>query len=380
MNKGQTSADEIFMGRALELARRAWGRTHPNPMVGALIVEGGEVVAEGFHAQDGGPHAERVALAALGRAPKPGAVLFVTLEPCSTHGRTGACCDAIVSAGLRQVVVGATDPNPAHAGRGLERLRAQGVSVRSGVAEAECRDLNLIFNHWIVKKRPFIAGKVAMTLDGKIACRTGDSQWITGEAARADGHRWRKLFPSIMVGAGTVLADNPSLTLRLNGEPEDCGRRFIFDTTLRTAAMNTADWPRVYSDRWKARTIVVTTSAADAGTRRRLEAAGVELWVQEAGRGPAAWAQFSSACAAANISGVYVEGGSQLLSSALAAQALDYLFCYQAPVFFADSEAMAAFTGQVPGSPSEGMRLVDLRRDNWGDDALVRGRLNYHKA
>ncbi|AKC82804.1 riboflavin biosynthesis protein RibD [Verrucomicrobia bacterium IMCC26134] len=368
------------MGRALELARRAWGRTHPNPMVGALIVEGGEVVAEGFHAQDGGPHAERVALAALGRAPKPGAVLFVTLEPCSTHGRTGACCDAIVSAGLRQVVVGATDPNPAHAGRGLERLRAQGVSVRSGVAEAECRDLNLIFNHWIVKKRPFIAGKVAMTLDGKIACRTGDSQWITGEAARADGHRWRKLFPSIMVGAGTVLADNPSLTLRLNGEPEDCGRRFIFDTTLRTAAMNTADWPRVYSDRWKARTIVVTTSAADAGTRRRLEAAGVELWVQEAGRGPAAWAQFSSACAAANISGVYVEGGSQLLSSALAAQALDYLFCYQAPVFFADSEAMAAFTGQVPGSPSEGMRLVDLRRDNWGDDALVRGRLNYHKA
>lgn len=371
--------DEIFMGRALQLAARAWGRTHPNPMVGALIVEDGEVVAEGFHAQDGGPHAERVALAALGRAPKPGAVLYVTLEPCSTHGRTGACCDAIVSAGIKHVVVGASDPNPAHAGRGYERLRAQGVNVTTGVLEPECRDLNLIFNHWIVEKRPLFAAKTAMTLDGKIACRTGESKWITGESARADGHRWRKLFPAIAVGAGTVLADNPGLTRRVPGEAEDCGRRFVFDTTLRTAAMDAAEWPKVYSDRWKEHTIVVTTQAASADIRRRLEAAGVQVWVHENSRGKVAWDEFARRCAEARITGVYLEGGAQLLSNALAARAIDYLFCYQAPILFADSEAPAAFTGLVPGRPSEGVRLADLRRATLGDDALVRGRVVYSR-
>jgi len=371
--------DEIFMGRALALASRAWGRTHPNPMVGAVIVEDGVVVAEGFHAQDGGPHAERVALAALGRAPRPGAVLYVTLEPCSTHGRTGACCDAIVEAGFKHVVIGASDPNPAHAGRGFERLRAQGINVVTGVAEAACRDLNLIFNHWIVQKRPLLAGKIAMTLDGKIACRTGESKWITGEAARADGQRWRKLFPAIAVGAGTVLADNPSLTRRVAGEAEECGRRFVFDTTLRTAAMEAAEWPRVYTDRWRENTIVVTTQGASAGIRSRLEAAGVQVWSHEASRGKVAWDGFAQRCAQESVTGVYLEGGAQLLSNILAARALDYLLCYQAPLLFADSEASEAFTGLVPGCPGEGIRMTELHRAEFGDDALVRGRLVYPK-
>ena len=368
------------MGRALALASQAWGRTHPNPMVGAVIVEDGKVVAEGFHAVDGGPHAERVALAALGRAPKPGAVLYVTLEPCSTHGRTGACCDAIVAAGLKHVVVGASDPNPAHEGRGFELLRAQGVEVVTGVAEAECCDLNLIFNHWIVAKRPLLAGKIAMTLDGKVACRTGESKWITGEAARADGQRWRKLFPAIAVGAGTIQADNPNLTRRIAGESEECGRRFVFDTTLRTAAMDSAEWPRVYTDRWKENTIVVTTPAGSAATRSRLEAAGVQVWLHEASRGKVVWDEFAERCVQANIAGVYLEGGAQLLSNVLAAKALDYLFCYQAPLVFADLEATEAFTGLVPGRPAEGIRLTDLRRAQFGDDALVRGRLVYPKV
>jgi len=375
-----SGSDELFMQRALVLARRAWGRTHPNPMVGAIIVEDGAVVAEGFHAQDGGPHAERVALAALGRAPKPGAVLYVTLEPCSTHGRTGACCDAIVEAGIGRVVVGASDPNPAHAGRGLVRLREQGVTVTSGVAEAECRDLNLIFNHWIVKKRPLLAGKMAATLDGKIACRTGESKWITGPEARADTHRWRKLFPSIAVGAGSVLADNPRLTRRVPGEEEDCGKRFIFDTTLRTAAMDAAEWPAVYTDEWKGNTIVVTTSTADAKLRLRLEAAGVQVWVHESARGRVAWGEFSERCAQAGITGVWLEGGAQVLSNALAAHALDYLFCYQAPVFFADNEAASALTGLAPGRPEEGVRLADMCRAGLGEDALVRGRVIYPQA
>src|SRR5262245_54618262 len=185
---------EHFMRRAIVLARGVWGTTHPNPMVGALIVEDGHIVAEGATAPDGGPHAERLALLARGKTPRPGATMYVTLEPCCTHGRTGACTEAIIAAGIKRVVVGATGPFPEHQGKGFEMLRAAGIEVISGVLERECNDLNLIFNHW-VKRGPMLAAKAAITLDGKIACRTGESRWITNDAARIDVHRWRRLFP-----------------------------------------------------------------------------------------------------------------------------------------------------------------------------------------
>jgi len=206
--------EEQLMVRALELARRGWGATNPNPMVGALIVEEGDIVAEGWHAKDGGPHAERAALAALGRRPRPGATMVVTLEPCSTAGRTGACCDAIKAAGIARVVVGTTDPNPAHAGRGADVLRAAGIEVLAGVRASECAELNLIFNHWITTGRPLIAGKVATTSDGYSHPPAGVDRWITGAAARENVHHWRRFFPAIAVGAGTVLADDPALTRR----------------------------------------------------------------------------------------------------------------------------------------------------------------------
>ena len=162
-------SDTIFMRQAIGLASQAWGQTHPNPLVGALIVEGTEVVAEGWHKGAGQPHAEVEAFAALGRAPAEGAVLYVTLEPCSTVGRTGACTNAIIDCGIRKVVVGAVDPNPAHSGRGLQILREAGVEVEQGILEDECNDLNLIFNHWITNGTPLLAAKMAMTLDGKFA-------------------------------------------------------------------------------------------------------------------------------------------------------------------------------------------------------------------
>ncbi len=262
------SNDETLMARALDLARRAWGDTHPNPMVGALIVEDGEVVAEGWHARDGGPHAERVALSALGRAPKPGATMVVTLEPCCTHGRTGACTEAILASGIRRLVVGATDPNPEHAGHGLEVLRAGGVEVISGVLASECEDLNLIFNRWITTGGPLFAAKVATTLDGKIACRTGDSKWITNERSRADVMRWRRLFPAIAVGAGTVAHDNPRLPSRSEGSAEASPWRFIFDGRLRTVVDHSI--PSVYTDEFRERTIVVTTEHAGEGYVKKL--------------------------------------------------------------------------------------------------------------
>lgn len=363
------------MRRALELARRGWGDTHPNPMVGALIAEDGRVVAEGWHAQDGGAHAEKAALAALGRAPKPDATLYVTLEPCSTAGRTGACTEAILTAGVRRVVVGATDPNPVHAGRGLERLRAAGVAVTAGVLERECADLNLIFNHWITTGGPLLAAKVAASLDGKIACRTGESQWITGEAARADVHRWRRLFPGIAVGARTVLKDNPRLTVRLPGEPERCPWRFVFDGLLRTVVDRGA--ARVFTDEWREKTIVVTTPHGGLGYVRKLREQGIKVWCLDSTSHRVPFAAFRKKCTEEKISGVYVEGGAQLVSELVRARELDYLFSYRAPLLLADDKAKSIFHGLRPERPEQGVRLAEVRHEIFGDDSLMRGRLVY---
>lgn len=367
--------DEYFMRRAIAQARRAWGRTHPNPLVGALIVEDGEVVAEGFHAQDGGPHAERVVLATLGRKPKAGAVLYVTLEPCSTHGRTGACCDAIREAGIRRVVVGATDPNPAHAGRGFEVLRSSGIEVASGVLATECTDLNLIFNQWIATGGPLLAAKVATTLDGKIASRAGESKWITGEAARADVHSWRRYFPGIAVGAMTVLKDNPKLTARTGDGEIWCPLRFVFDGLLRT--VSDAHLPHVFTDEYRERTVVVTTQHGGMGYVRKLRDLGVQVWVMDTPTQRVNFADFRLRCAAEKITGVYFEGGAQLISELVRARQLDYVFAYRAPMLFADDKAKTMFTGLRPEKLEQAVRLADVRHETFGDDSLMRGRVVY---
>jgi len=375
MSTPDLAVHEGFMRRALELARRGWGTTHPNPMVGALIVEDGQIVAEGWHAQDGGPHAERVALAALGRAPRPEATLYVTLEPCSTHGRTGACCEAITAAGLRRVVVGATDPNPAHAGEGFAVLRAAGIEVIEGVLGRECTDLNLIFNHWIVRRTPLLAAKVGVTLDGKIACRTGDSQWITNELSRADVHRWRRLFPAIAVGAGTILKDNPQLTVRLPGVEPWCPWRFVFDGRLRT--VTDRHLPRVYTDEFHDRTIVVTTPHGGLGYVRQLREHGVQVWVIEAPLPRVPMASFRQKCAEEKITGVYFEGGMQLLSELVQDRQLDYLFMYRAPILFADDRAKTMFTGLRTEHLDQAVRLTEVHHEVFGDDTLTRGGVVY---
>lgn len=363
------------MRRAIEQARKAWGRTHPNPLVGSVIVEDGRVVAEGFHAQDGGPHAERAALAALGRAPKPGATLYVTLEPCSTHGRTGACCEAIHLAGIKRVVVGATDPNPAHAGNGFAVLKAAGIDVTSGVLAAECADLNLIFNQWITTGGPLLAAKVGITLDGKIACRTGDSKWITNEASRADVHAWRRYFPGIAVGAMTVIKDNPVLTARLPDGEVWCPLRFVFDGLLRT--VSDAHLPKVYTDEHRERTVVVTTPHGGMGYVRKLRDLGVQVWVMENPTQRVNFSDFRHRCAEEKITGVYFEGGAQLISELMRARQLDYLFAYRAPVLFADDKAKAMFMGLRPEKVDQAVRLTDVRHEIFGDDALMRGRMCY---
>jgi diaminohydroxyphosphoribosylaminopyrimidine deaminase/5-amino-6-(5-phosphoribosylamino)uracil reductase len=362
------------MRRALEMATRGWGDTHPNPLVGAVLVEGGQIVAEGYHAKAGTPHAEINALHALGRRPKPGATFYVTLEPCCTHGRTPPCTDAIVDAGVAHVVVGATDPNPAHAGRGFDVLRAGGVEVTTGVLADDCTDLNLIFNHWITTGRPLFAAKSAVTLDGKVATRSGDSKWITGEPARADGHRWRRYFPAIAVGAGTVRADNPRLTARV-GDAEWCPWRFVFDGLLRTVVDKAM--PAVYTDEFREHTIVVTTPHGGMGYVRKLNAMGVKTWVLPSQSPKVNFEDFRKRCGAEGITGVFFEGGAQLLSELLQARELDYLFTYHAPVLLADDKGKSILRGLRTETLASAIRLERVRHEVHGDDTLMRGFIKY---
>ncbi len=361
------------MRRALELARSVWGTTHPNPMVGALVVEEGQIVGEGATAPDGGPHAERLALLARGKTPRPGATLYVTLEPCSTEGRTGACTDAIIGAGIKRVVVGANDPNPAHNGRGLDVLRQAGIEVISGVLAAQCTDLNLIFNHWITHDSPLIAAKVASTLDGKLACRTGESRWITNEAARADVHRWRRLFPGIAVGAMTILKDNPRLTARRSGEPEWCPWRFVFDGLLRTVGDKSL--PAVFTDEFRERTIVVTTPHGGLGYVRKLRDMGIKVWIFESPTQRVSFAEFRKKCTEERIAGVMVEGGAQLISEWMRARQLDYLFAYHAPIIFGDDKAKTIFSGLRTEKIEHAVRIGDVTHEIFDGDVLMRGRV-----
>jgi len=367
--------DEGFMRKALELALKGWGRTHPNPMVGAVIIEQGKVVAEGFHAKDGEPHAEKIAFTALRRKPKAGATLYVTLEPCSTHGRTGACTDAIIASGIKRVVYGAKDPNTEHQGNADSILQKAGITVIGGVLSSGCEDINLIFNHWITKNSPLIAAKAAVTLDGRTATRSGDSKWITSERARLDVHRWRRLFPAIAVGAGTVVKDNPKLTARLAGEEEWCPYRFIFDGRLRT--VNDRAMPTVYTDEFKSKTIVVTTQHGGLGYIRKLNSLGVDVWICPSSNQRVSIKEFRNKCVENKIPGVFFEGGSSLLSELVQSKQMDYLFHYVAPVFLADERAKAQFGGLRTDKIAEALRLNDVRHEILGEDFLMRGKVVY---
>jgi diaminohydroxyphosphoribosylaminopyrimidine deaminase/5-amino-6-(5-phosphoribosylamino)uracil reductase len=367
------------MKQAIAEARKAMGRTHPNPAVGAIIVHRGEIAARGHTQPAGKDHAEIVALKAFsecGLKPDASTTLVVTLEPCSTTGRTGACTDAIIAFGIRRVVVGALDPNPAHQGAGLEVLRHAGVEVESGVLEAECTDLNLIFNWQMAHGSPFFAGKIATTLDGRIATRGGLSKWITGAAARQDVHRWRRYFPAIAVGAGTVLADNPTLTARVEGEPEWCPVRFVFDRNLVSFKDGL---PGVYSDAFRDRTIIITNEKHAPRISRLESKHGLHFWPMRQNMEDGGLTEFSERCQGEGITGVYLEGGAHLLSSFLQYRFLHYLFAYRAPKLLADPSGLAPFSGQEPDTMQDTINLAGVRHGSFGDDQLMRGFVVYPK-
>ncbi len=362
-----------WMQAAIQEAFLAQGPCHPNPAVGAVIVHGGKLVASGHTQPPGSSHAEIMALrqfAEAGLRPDATTCLYVTLEPCSTTGRTGACTDAIIASGIRKVVVGATDPHRGHAGNGFAVLRTAGIEVENGVLESECRDLNPVFHHWQETGQVLMAAKIATTIDGKVATRNGHSRWITGEAARQDVARWRRAFPAIAVGGGTILRDNPMLTARVEGEPDWCPRRMIFDRKglcLEQKKLN------VFSDAYAARTIYVTDARLQNRVPPSWRGRGVEVWEFED------WHQFRARCLQVSLTGVYVEGGPRLLSDLFRSRQVDYLFAYRAPLLLGDVDSPGPFAGMAPDSMERAIRLRSLRLEQLGEDQLMRGFVHYPK-
>ena len=357
--------DEDFMRTALQMARNAEGRTSPNPLVGAVIVRDGRIVAAGWHRKAGTPHAEVHALNMAGDLAK-GATLYVTLEPCAHYGRTGPCAKAVAEAGIARVVIAMKDPNPLVAGKGIKILEDAGVDVTCGVLEAEAASLNEVFLKWIAHKMPFVVLKTAMTLDGKIATVTGESQWITNEASRRRVHEWRDRYDGILVGIGTVLKDNPSLTARL---PEGVGKnpvRIIADSLARTP-LNA----KIVTD-GQARTIVVVTEHAPAERIAALKNAGVEILTAGSGEQVDLYAMMRQ-LGRQEICSVFAEGGGCMNYSLLKAGLVDKVHAFIAPKLVGGKDALTPVEGKGFAHLSEAVELERLTAEPMAGDILLTG-------
>ncbi|WP_294156741.1 bifunctional diaminohydroxyphosphoribosylaminopyrimidine deaminase/5-amino-6-(5-phosphoribosylamino)uracil reductase RibD [uncultured Selenomonas sp.] len=361
----QRAEDERFMREALRLARHAEGRTSPNPLVGAVIVKDGVIIAEGWHRAAGTPHAEVHALTMAGDIAR-GATLYVTLEPCAHVGRTGPCAVAVRDAGIRRVVAAMGDPNPKVAGKGFQILRDAGIDVTVGVCEAEARRLNEAFLHWITTGRPFVTMKYAMTLDGKIATRTGDSQWISCEASRRYVHALRDRSDAILCGIGTVLADNPSLTTRLQGRKGKNPMRVIVDSQARTPLTS-----NVVTD-GQALTVIATTAQVPEDRVKALAAAGAAVW--RCGAGPEVnLTQLMDELGRHEITSVLVEGGGTVNFSLLAAGLVQKVVAFVGTKLVGGQAAKTPVEGAGFERLAEAVELSNLTAETVGTDVVLTG-------
>ena len=343
-----------FMQRALDLARRAKGRTSPNPLVGAVIVKDEQIIGEGYHQKAGTPHAEVHALNAAGEVAK-GATLYTNLEPCCHWGRTPPCTEALIRAGIRRVYVAEVDPNPNVAGKGVQQLQNAGINVHIGVCRQEASDLNEVHRKYIQTGKPFVILKTAMSLDGKIATASGDSQWITSEAARQRGHEVRDAVDAILVGRGTVVRDNPALTTRLQNREGQDALRIVLDSHARTRTD-----ARIFNPSSEAGVIVAVTSEASAEKVKELEKAGAEMITVPAARGNrVCFKRLMEILGKREITSVLIEGGSEINASALAAGIVDKVMCFIAPKLIGGQNAPGPIGGAGIRSLSE---AVNLRR------------------
>ncbi len=356
--------DEFFMSRALQIAKDAEGRTSPNPMVGAVIVREGRIVAEGRHRKAGTPHAEVNAINAAGELAK-NSTLYVTLEPCSHFGRTPPCANKIVETGIKRVVVAIRDPNPKVAGRGIEILKAAGISVTEGILRDEAEKLNEVFFKWVTKKIPFITSKFACSLDGKIATVAGESRGISCAESLQFTHKLRDISDAIMVGVGTVLADNPSLTTRLE-TPGKNPIRIVADSFARTPLD-----AKIISD-GQAQTIIAVTENAPEEKIYALKNSGAEIIT--AGDGDKVDLKIlMKKLAEREITSVLVEGGGTLHFALLQAGLVDKIFAFVTPKIFGGQNAPSAVSGEGFKTFNDAVKLKNFSAEKLGEDILISG-------
>jgi diaminohydroxyphosphoribosylaminopyrimidine deaminase/5-amino-6-(5-phosphoribosylamino)uracil reductase len=337
------------MRRALALAAQGLGEANPNPLVGCVVVRGGRIAGEGFHARAGGPHAEVAALRQAGPRAR-GATVYVTLEPCAHHGRTPPCAPLLVESGAARVVAAMRDPNPLVAGRGLAGLRRAGVVVETGLLSSESARLNERFLTWARRGRPFVLLKAALTLDGRIATASGHSQWLTGHAARRQARWLRRLHDAVLVGVGTALADDP----RLLPSPRTARpfARIVLDSRLRLPPGSRL--ARTASPRTP---VLVVACSADERRRRALEARGVEVVVVSGEGGRVSLPAALDALAARGLTSLMIEGGSEVLGAFLAARLADQVALFRAPLLLGGRGSRPAFGGPDPGRIEDALRL-----------------------
>ena len=359
--------DETYMRRALELAEKGAGWVSPNPLVGAVIVKDEEIIGEGYHERYGQLHAERNALAHCTKSSK-GATIYVTLEPCCHHGKQPPCTDALLAAGIRRVVIGSKDPNPLVHGKGIRILREHGVEVTEHVLEKECDAENEVFFHYMQTKLPFVILKYAMTLDGKIATYTGASRWVTGEAARAHVHRMRNRYRAIMVGVGTVLADDPMLNVRVEGWKSPV--RIVCDSSLRIPLDS-----QIVRSAKEYRTIV-----AYAGREENEEITEKIEWLHAKGvdtvccpdeKGQIDLKKLMTNLGNEGIDSILLEGGGTLNDSALRAGIVKEVHCFIAPKLFGGKNSKTPVQGIGIGLPSEALKLKCTDICRIGEDIRI---------
>lgn len=371
MAESARERDERFMARALRAAQS--GDPSPNPHVGAVIARGSQVISVGFHPRCGGPHAEVVALRRAGARAR-GATLYVTLEPCNHFGRTPPCVDAIIAAGIARVVVGAADPLPRKRGA-YAKLRKAGVQIEHGVLGERAERLISDFRKYRLQGLPFVTLKAAVTLDGRTAARSGESKWITGPASRAEAHRMRARCDAVLVGVGTVLADDPELTVRAVRGRDPL--RVVLDSRLRTPVTS-----KLVSTANQVKTLILHAHGAPVQRARRLRALGVELApVAKMRRGQGLDPEAAlRALAERGVVRLLVEGGAHIHAALLQAGLVDAAAVFVAPCFLGDVQAIPMVAGNAPRRLTDAFVLVQPEIVRLGDDVLFRGAVNVGRA
>ena len=362
------------MTRALRLAAKGLGTASPNPMVGAIVVNRGRIVGQGFHLRPGLPHAEILALRRAGKRAR-GASLYVTLEPCChLTKRTPPCVPAVIQSGVRRVVIATRDSNPMVKGKGTLALQRAGLSVSTGVARREAEELNRAYNHWMKRKRPFVILKAGMTLDGQIATASGEAQWITSSQSRREVHQLRSHVDAILVGIGTVLSDDPSMTARVDSQFKKLATRqplrIVVDSQLRVP-LNA----QILSRQDAAKTLIATTSSATAARRRALQKLGIEVLVLPRRRGRVSLPALMHELGKRGVTSLLVEGGGEINAAMLQARLVQQVRLYIAPALLGGGNAKGVIGGKSPAHLAQALRLRDVRTRSVGRDVVVEGNL-----